>query len=189
MQFKTLYVACDHAGFELKTQLLKLQSNKVAPVSTADPNAKATKLQKKNIYPIATSTVTSKAKVAKIKIHDLGPFDNNKCDYPDSAKLVLQALEKSLNANDEDNTSAPSAGLLICGSGQGMAMAANRKPFARAALCWRPEVACLARQHNDANILCLGARYLSAPEALQIVEAFLTSPFEGGRHTARIHKL
>ena len=142
MQFNLLYMACDHAGFELKEQLRP-------------------------------------ALASILKVHDLGPFNDNKCDYPDSAQLLLQALQHNLSA----------AGLLICGSGQGMAMAANRKAFARAALCWNTDIASLARQHNNANILCLGARYLKATEASQIAEVFLTTPFEGGRHTNRINKL
>ena len=113
-----------------------------------------------------------------LKVHDLGPFNDNKCDYPDSAQQLLQALQQHSSA----------AGLLICGSGQGMAMAANRKAFARAALCWNVDIASLARQHNNANILCLGARYLNSTEATKIIEVFLATPFEGGRHANRINK-
>ena len=142
--FNKLYVASDHAGFELKTQLVKK----------------------------SPSWLTA-------ELHDVGPFDDQKCDYPDSAKLVLQALQGS----------AHTAGVLICGSGQGMAMAANRKTFARAALCWNENIARLARQHNNANILCLGARYLSLNKALQILKVFLNTSFEGGRHQTRVDKL
>ena len=86
---------------------------------------------------------------------------------------------------------APSglAGVLICGSGQGMAIRANRHRGVRAAICFTPEMAALARAHNDANILCLGARFIEPQTAVAVLDAFLASSFEGGRHAGRVAKL
>ncbi|MGE3757976.1 MAG: RpiB/LacA/LacB family sugar-phosphate isomerase, partial [Pseudobdellovibrionaceae bacterium] len=80
-------------------------------------------------------------------------------------------------------------GILICGSGQGMAMRANRYPLVKAALCWTPEVAKLAREHNSANILCLGARLIDESTCVQIVKTFFTTAFAEGRHTHRVRKM
>ena len=80
-------------------------------------------------------------------------------------------------------------GVLICGSGQGMAISANRFKFIRAALCWDEEIAKLAREHNDANVLCLAGRHTPFPIAERILDRFLKTPFEGGRHQRRVDKL
>ena len=80
-------------------------------------------------------------------------------------------------------------GILICGSGNGISMAANKHAGIRAAIAWKPELATLARQHNDANILSLPARFISEHEAIEIVKAFLESSFEGGRHQKRVDKI
>lgn len=111
---------------------------------------------------------------------DLGTNSNASVDYPDFAGALVRELEPRLSE---------AFGILICGSGQGMAIAANRHQKIRAAVCWNEEVAQLARQHNDANVLCLAARLTSPPEALRIFQAFAATTFEGGRHQKRIEKL
>ncbi|HMN69739.1 MAG TPA: RpiB/LacA/LacB family sugar-phosphate isomerase [Bdellovibrionales bacterium] len=111
---------------------------------------------------------------------DLGPSSGDSVDYPDYAAKLCQELEKHL---------ADSIGVLVCGSGQGMAIRANRFPFVRAALCWNAEIAQLARAHNDANVLCLAGRHLVFPVADEILKVFLSTPFEGGRHQKRVDKL
>lgn len=111
---------------------------------------------------------------------DLGPANEDRTDYPDYADKVVQEMKKDINN---------SMGLLICGSGQGMAMRANKYPFIRAALCWNEESARLARQHNDANILCVGGRIVDEKTVAEIVSAFFSSSFEGGRHADRVKKL
>jgi len=115
----------------------------------------------------------------KFEIEDLGTFNEESVDYPDFADLVAQKLSHH-----------PSYyGLLVCGSGQGMAIRANRYPHIRAALCWNTETAKLARQHNNANVLCLGGRVLEANAAFEIIKTFLETGFEGGRHERRVGKL
>jgi ribose 5-phosphate isomerase B len=111
---------------------------------------------------------------------DLGPANEDRTDYPDYADKVVQEMKKDISN---------SMGLLICGSGQGMAMRANKYPFIRAALCWNEESARLARQHNDANILCVGGRVVDEKTVAEIVSAFFSSSFEGGRHADRVKKL
>lgn len=110
---------------------------------------------------------------------DLGPFSEDRTDYPDYADKVAQHLYK----NPKD------VGILVCGSGQGMAMRANKYSHIRAALCWSEESAQLARAHNDANVLCLGGRLLDLQTVLKAVQMFLNTPFEGGRHAQRLEKL
>lgn len=111
---------------------------------------------------------------------DLGTNSTASVDYPDFAKAVCERLEPELGA---------ALGVLVCGSGQGMAIRANRYSFIRAALAWDQEVARLARAHNDANVLCLAGRLIAPATAEQILKAFLTTPFEGGRHQGRVDKL
>lgn len=101
-------------------------------------------------------------------------------DYPDYADKVVKAL---LSADP------PCFGILICGTGQGMAIRANRYRGVRAALAWNREVATLARAHNQANVLCLGGRLLSPSEAWEITKVFLSTEFEGDRHEKRVQKL
>ena len=111
---------------------------------------------------------------------DLGTHKSDSVDYPDFATKLCKELKGQL----------PSAcGVLICGSGQGMAIQANRFSFVRAALCWSEEVAQLARQHNDANVLCLSGRLIEAAKNTAILKAFLATPFEGGRHQKRLDKI
>jgi ribose 5-phosphate isomerase B len=137
-----ILIASDHAGFELKSNLVQTNKN--------------------------------------ISFVDLGPADSARVDYPDFAQKLVDEWRQ---------TKAPKFGVLICGSGQGMAIKANRSPQVRAALCWTPEIAKLAREHNDANILCLPGRFLSVAEATQILQIFIATKFAGGRHQQRVEKL
>lgn len=110
---------------------------------------------------------------------DVGTYSKEPVDYPDFAK---SGVEKILE--DKNNV-----GIFICGSGIGMSMAANRNPKIRAALCLTPEMAMLARKDNDANVLCLGSRFIKRRKAISIIKVFLTTPFEGGRHARRVKKI
>jgi len=111
---------------------------------------------------------------------DLGTMSSESVDFPDYAEKLCLELKPNLK---------DSVGVLICGSGQGMAMRANRFPFIRAALCFSEELAKLAREHNDANVLCLGGRVTVFPIAERILDTFVKTPFEGGRHQRRVDKL
>jgi ribose 5-phosphate isomerase B len=102
---------------------------------------------------------------------DCGTHDHQSVDYPDFAKKVVSEL------NDRKFT----MGILVCGSGQGMAMTANRGKNIRAALCHNSDVAKVSRQHNDANILCLGSRFIEKSEAIKCVDTFMMTEFEGGK--------
>jgi ribose 5-phosphate isomerase B len=112
-------------------------------------------------------------------VEDLGPYDTSRVDYPDFAKKVCEAVMK----NDG------SKGILICGSGIGMSMSANKYDGIRAALCHNEYSAKMARQHNDANIICLGERVSGYGMIEDIVKAWDTNSFEGGRHTQRVQKI
>ncbi len=133
------------------------------------------------------------AALPHIQWKDLGTYTVESIDYPDYADKVckhivdleLENKRKKITDTLDSNT----AGLLICGSGQGMAIRANRYPQIRAALCWNEDIARLAREHNNANILCLSARFTSPDQAEKIVQTFLQSKFEGGRHQRRVDKL
>lgn len=115
-------------------------------------------------------------------IVDFGPTtDANSVDYPDFANQVAAKVQNNL-----DETSF---GILICGSGQGMAMRANKYSNVRAALVWSLEIAKLSREHNNANILCLGGRVTDHKLALEMTRLFLRTPFAGGRHTSRVAKI
>jgi ribose 5-phosphate isomerase B len=119
----------------------------------------------------------------KREVIDLGPNSTASVDYPDYADLVCKKIHGI-------SGSMPSEiGILICGSGQGMAMRANKYPHIRAALCWSAESAKLSREHNDANVLCLGARLLSEEVAFECLKAFLSQTFAGGRHAVRVAKV
>lgn len=143
MTSNTIAISSDHAGVELKSQL-------VAFLKTLDMN-----------------------------VIDLGPHTMDSVDYPDFANHLCANLLEGLAGR----------GILICGSGIGMSIAANRHPHIRAALVQTPEVAGLSRQHNDANVLCLGARFVDTETAKACVKTFLTTKFEGGRHANRVAKL
>ena len=100
-------------------------------------------------------------------------------DYPDFGHAVAKDVSEG-NVN---------LGIVICGSGNGIAMSANKHNKVRAALCWTKEIAALARQHNDANIISIPARFTSIPQAIEMVDTFLTTEFEGGRHANRVNKI
>ncbi|RDU54390.1 ribose 5-phosphate isomerase B [Helicobacter sp. MIT 00-7814] len=141
--FSTIFLASDHAGFELKNSLVKfLQAN-------------------------------------GINAQDLGTSDTQRVDYPDYAFALTQKVKEIPRA----------CGILVCGSGIGMSIAANRVEGIRAALCSESLSAKLSRAHNNANVLCLGGRLIGETMAQEIVEAFLSAEFEGGRHSERVKKL
>jgi ribose 5-phosphate isomerase B len=124
----------------------------------------------------------------KHQIVDLGTNSPSSVDYPDFADKVCQEVSKNSSPTEDALTRAV-IGILICGSGQGMAMRANKHPLIRAALCWNLETAKLAREHNNANVLCLGARVLSISEITSIAEIFLSTKFSGERHLERVKKI
>lgn len=113
------------------------------------------------------------------EIEDFGCFSTESCDYPDFAHPCARAVE----------TGECDFGVAMCGSGNGIQMTLNKHQRIRAALCWIPEIAELARRHNDANILVMPARFISEDEAVKIMEAWLSADFEGGRHQRRIDKI
>ena len=114
-----------------------------------------------------------------LDVRDFGTTTAASCDYPDFAHAVGRDIEGQ----------EIERALLVCGTGVGMSIAANRHPAVRAVVCSEPLSARMARQHNDANVLCLGARVIGAGTALDIVDAFLEAAFEGGRHAARVAKI
>lgn len=112
-------------------------------------------------------------------IKDFGPNSTDSVDYPDHVHPLADAIEsKSLER-----------GILICGSANGVAMTANKHTGIRAGLCWNTEVASLIRQHNDANIICIPARFVSLDDAKELVDTFFSTEFEGGRHQNRVNKI
>lgn len=143
MTAKTIAIAADHGGVELKSQIIKSLSG--------------------NGW----------------EVLDLGTDGSASVDYPDYAKVVAKSI---IDGKAE-------RGILVCGSGIGMSIAANRYPQIRAALVHDRLSAELCRQHNNANVLCLGARLLGDATALDCVNAFMTTEFEGGRHERRVEKL
>lgn len=114
-----------------------------------------------------------------VYVEDMGAFSEESVDYPDFAHAVASKV-----VSDEGFI-----GILLCGSGNGVAMAANKHPNVRAALCWNTEIASLARLHNNANVLVIPARFVTEAEATSMVEVFLNTAFEGGRHEARVGKI
>lgn len=143
MTTSSFLLASDHAGFDLKAELVKA-------------------LKERGVKPL-----------------DLGPDDRQSIDYPDMADKLVEALLSG---------QAP-RGVLICGTGIGIGIAANRHRGIRAATCQDVTTTRLARAHNDANVLCLGARVVGLQVALDCLDAFLETPFEGGRHQRRVDKL
>jgi ribose 5-phosphate isomerase B len=139
---KIIAIASDHAGFELKREILSALKGVVV-------------------------------------LSDLGTNSVEAVDYPDMAKAVV----------NEITSNKASCGILICGTGIGMSIAANRTPYIRAALCTNSDMARLARAHNNANILVLGAKTVSIRIALDIVKTFMETEFEEGRHATRIAKI
>lgn len=136
-----IFIASDHAGFELKSQLI--------------------------------SQATS------VEFIDLGTDSPESVDYPDFAEKLAKKLKEHPGG----------IGCLVCGSGQGMAIKANRYSHIRAALCYSVPVTKLAREHNNANVLCLGARFATLEQAAEILNTFISTEFEGGRHAGRVDKL
>ena len=114
-----------------------------------------------------------------IEVTDVGPFSEASVDYPDFAHPVAEMVENG----------TADFGILICGSGNGVAIAANKHQGIRAALCWENSLAELARQHNNANILCIPARFVSLTLAESMMKAFISTDFEGGRHENRVSKI
>jgi len=115
----------------------------------------------------------------KIKFIDLGPKNNNSVDYPDYAKKVAKSII----------TKRSDLGILVCGSGTGMAMSANKFKKIRAAVCYNKASTRLSRLHNNANIMALGARLTKKSDAMKLVNVFLNTKFEGGRHLRRVKKV
>lgn len=138
-----IYIASDHAGVELKRQLIAHLQSK------------------------------------EFSISDEGTFSTDSVDYPDYAQKVANCIQ----------TNPDSTGILICGTGIGMSISANRYPHIRAALCQSEIEAQLSRQHNNANVLCLGAHIITTKIAIACVDAFLSTSFEGGRHQSRVAKI
>ena len=143
MTIRKIGIAGDHAGFELKKDII-------------------TYLELKGL-----------------EIKDFGPFSDSSVDYADFAHPLSSEIEDS----------KLDLGILICGSGNGINMTANKHQGVRSALCWLPELAALAKQHNNANVLSLPARFITKDVALQCVEEFINNEFEGGRHQNRIDKI
>ena len=141
--FKTVCIASDHAGYNLKEDI-------------------------KN-YLISKS----------VSVFDLGPYENKSVDYPDYAKKLARRVK--LKKSD--------AGILVCGSGTGMAISANKIKTIRAALCYNLKSTRLSREHNNANIIALGSRLTNKKLSLKLVEIFLKTKFEGGRHSRRVKKI
>ena len=115
----------------------------------------------------------------KFEVEDFGTFSPDYVDYPDFVHPAAESIEQGRNE----------LGILICGSGEGVAITANKHQKIRCALCWMPELASLARQHNDANMIALPARFIASQLATDIVDTFLNTPFEGGRHQNRVEKI
>ena len=116
---------------------------------------------------------------AKYEIQDFGTHSLDSVDYPDFVHPAASSVENGENE----------LGILICGSGQGVSMTANKHQKIRCALCWEVELAELAKQHNDANMVAIPARFVSEELALKIIDAFLITEFEGGRHQNRVNKI
>lgn len=114
-----------------------------------------------------------------LQVKDYGTQNKDAVDYPDFAHPVAAAVENGEAA----------CGILICGTGNGVAITANKHQNVRAGLCWNNEVASLIRQHNNANVICIAARFVSPPTAEEMVNIFLATPFEGGRHEKRVEKM
>ena len=114
-----------------------------------------------------------------VEIIDVGTNSLDSCDYPDYAHAAANEIE----------TANVAFGILICGSANGVAITANKHQKIRAALCWKNEIASLARQHNDANIICIPARFVRDGDAEKMLDVFMNTAFEGGRHSNRVTKI
>jgi ribose 5-phosphate isomerase B len=143
MSNNVIPIGSDHAGFELKQNVVSFLKNK------------------------------------GFDVKDFGCYSTESIDYADFAHPVAEMIENNPGMK----------GVLICGSGNGINMTANKHQGIRSALCWNKEIAALARLHNDANIIALPARFISEKEALEMIDIFLNTSFEGGRHLNRINKI
>ncbi len=124
-------------------------------------------------------TIVELLKERGYTIKDFGPHSGDSVDYPD----FVHPVATGVHSGQYD------LGVVICGSGNGVCMTANKHEDIRAALCWQPELASLARQHNNANVLCMPARYISEEDGVAITNAFFDAKFEGGRHQKRVNKI
>jgi len=156
-----IFIASDHAGLELKNQVVEFLK------SSAFQNNINNHLKN-----------SSQA----VEVFDLGPQDTASVDYPDYADKVCTALKNNPGSMDY-------RGILICGSGQGMALRANKYSHIRAALVYSDEIAQLSREHNDANIICLGSRFCTFENAQNWIKIFLETKFSEGRHSQRVAKV
>ncbi|MFM8431963.1 MAG: ribose 5-phosphate isomerase B [Bacteroidota bacterium] len=123
--------------------------------------------------------IRRRLEVSGHQVIDYGTYSLDSVDYPDFVHPVASAIESG----------KAQVGFLFCGSANGVAITANKHQGIRAAIAWRDDVASLARQHNDANILCIPARFVSLEDAERFVDVFLSTPFEGGRHANRVNKI
>lgn len=123
--------------------------------------------------------IKKQLEAAGYTVLDFGTHSSDSVDYPDFVHPVANSIESNEST----------LGLLFCGSANGVAITANKHQQIRAAIAWREDVAKLARQHNDANILCIPARFVSVEDATSFITAFLSTPFEGGRHATRVGKI
>lgn len=129
-------------------------------------------------YPLKTKLLQY-LRDAGYDVNDLGCFSPEPADYPEFGHEIARLVSQK----------KADYGISLCGSGNGINMTANKHPHIRSALCWMPEIALLSRSHNDANVCALPARFLTFDEARQIIDVFLTTDFEGGRHKRRIDKI
>lgn len=125
------------------------------------------------------SRIIDYLKAKGLDVKDFGCYSTESIDYPDYGHPVAQMVEENPGIK----------GIVICGSGNGINMTVNKHQGIRSALCWNKEIVALSRSHNDANILALPARFLETDEAMEMVDVFLTTEFEGGRHQNRIDKI
>lgn len=140
---KPIAIGSDHAGFDLKEELISFLEAK------------------------------------DLAYHDHGTHSKDSVDYPDFAHPVSSAVENGEAA----------FGILLCGSANGVAITANKHKGIRAAICWGEEIVKLAREHNDANVICIPARFVNEGDAEKMLELFISTPFEGGRHQRRVEKI
>jgi ribose 5-phosphate isomerase B len=115
----------------------------------------------------------------KYEFFDKGSYSDESVDYPDYASIIAKEIQSEKG----------DLGILICGTGNGVCMTANKFKRIRAVICWNEEIAKLAKQHNNANIICLPSRFIKVEEAIKIIESFILEKFEGGRHERRIKKI
>lgn len=158
LKFKSILIACDHAAFHVKQDLLAYIQNTYAENSS---------------FPL-------------LQIKDLGVYSEDRVDYPDVAKHFCETL---LNGDENQNQSPYDGGILLCGSGIGVSITANRFNGIRAALCHDHYTAKMSREHNNSNVLCAGARVVGFEVLKDMVDVWLATDFLGGRHAERVHKI